>query len=342
MDMPLPWIWSWDPQILLGLALAVVLYTLGLRYSLRAGLVRHISPWRVLSYGLALVAIFLALESPVDKWSEMFLTAHMVQHELLMFVAAPLLVMSAPLMPLWRAVPLGARRQSLRWGLRHPTLRHGTQAIVHTLTAPKVVWLLFVGDFLGWHLPGMYDLALRNQVAHDLEHLLFLGTGVLFWAQLIASPPYRPRLEYVHRALYMFYAVLAMGVVALAFIFVPTPLYGFYAAHHLAGGPSVIVDQSAAGGLMNATTVAIFGTTFMLLVWKWLEDEELKAPTLPLPKHRACLPETSPVLYHGRQLRWTPVLLHGESEAIRGAAGASGPERTTTAPPSDVPLVVEG
>lgn len=269
----LSWSWSFEPSVLLGLLIGAILYGVGLRYSLAAGIERRFSWRRPVCYGAGLAAILIALMSPLDAWSEIYLWAHMAQHLVLIFLAAPLLLFGAPLMPLWRGFPLEARRSSLRWLMLHRRTRRVVLGAGRLLGAPRTVWILFVGDFLAWHLPALYDLTLRDQGVHDAEHLLFLVTALLFWAQVIPSAPLRPRLGYGAQALYTLSAGFAMQIVALALTYGDGPLYAHYArVARPTGAASVVVDQTAAGGLMNLVGAILFGGVFMLLMWLWIDD----------------------------------------------------------------------
>ncbi|MGH2516004.1 MAG: cytochrome c oxidase assembly protein, partial [Ktedonobacterales bacterium] len=225
----LPWSWSFDPQIWLGVAVVALLYTFGLRYSLRSGLTTQISWWRCACFAGGLATIILALESPLDAWSGIYLWSHMLQHLLLVLLAAPLLLLGAPLWPIWRATPLGARRGSLRWLMMHPKPRRLGLAIGRALGSPRVAWVAFVFVFDAWHVPALYDLTLRNQTVHDLEHALFLFTALLFWAQVIPSHPLKPKLNYGARAMYTMSAGFATSLPAIPLTFAVTPIYGYYA-----------------------------------------------------------------------------------------------------------------
>lgn len=269
----LPWSWSFDPPVLLGLVAAAFLYWWGVRYSLRAGMDRHLPSWRWVCYAAGLLAIFIALESPLDAWSDTYLWAHMVQHLVLIYLAAPLLLFGAPLMPVWRAVPLETRRTSLRWLMLHPRPRRAALALSRFISRPAIIWGLFVGDFIAWHTSVLYDAALDNQPIHDLEHLCFLVTALLFWAQIIPSLPLKPRLSLGAQAFYAFGAGAATELVSLALTFSAFPLYTHYATvSRPAGAISAIVDQTVAGALMNFTDVVLYGTLFMVLLWRWIEE----------------------------------------------------------------------
>lgn len=192
-----------------------------------------------------------------------------------MFVAAPLLLAGAPLMPMWRAIPLETRRSSLRWLMLHRRPRRVALAIGHWLGKPRIVWLLFVGDFMAWHVPALYDLALRDQAIHDVEHLLFLGTALLFWVQVIPSAPLRPRLGYAAQALYTMTAGFAMQPVEMALTYDNSPLYTYYVqVQRPAGAMTALVDQTSSGGLMSLVVMLIFGTTFIVLLWRWLDEAQ--------------------------------------------------------------------
>lgn len=267
--------WSFEPTVLLGLVVAAALYWLGLKYSIDAGLERRFAWWRPVCFGAGLVAIIIALESPIDTWALTYLWAHMVQHALLIFVAAPLLLFGAPLMPLLRAIPLDARRSSLRWLMTNRRPRRVALAIGHGIASPRGVWLLFVGDYLAWHVPALYDLALRDQGIHDIEHLLFLGTALLFWAQIIPSAPLRPRLGFAAQALFTITAGFALQTVEMVLTYSGSPFYAHYAeVQRSTGAISALVDQTSAGALMGAIGTAIFGTVFMVLLWCWFDQAQ--------------------------------------------------------------------
>ncbi len=267
--------WSFEPTVLLGLVVAAALYWLGLKYSIDAGLERRFAWWRPVCFGAGLVAIIIALESPIDTWALTYLWAHMVQHALLIFVAVPLLLFGAPLMPLLRAIPLDARRSSLRWLMTNRRPRRVALAIGHGIASPRGVWLLFVGDYLAWHVPALYDLALRDQGIHDIEHLLFLGTALLFWAQIIPSAPLRPRLGFAAQALFTITGGFALQTVEMVLTYSGSPFYAHYAqVQRSTGAISALVDQTSAGALMGAIGTAIFGTVFMVLLWRWFDEAQ--------------------------------------------------------------------
>jgi len=269
--------WTFEPSVLLGIGIVALLYWRGLRYSARRGMARRLTRGRVVSFVTGLLAVVVALESPIDLWSDRYLWVHMIQHEMLTMVAAPLLVLGSPALPLLRAIPLGLRRSLLGKATQQGWLRRLWQGIGHPLGSPGGAWVLFVGDFALWHLPPLYDLTLEQAPIHYLEHLLFLGTAILFWAQAIPSPPFGRRRSLTDRAVFLGTVVLLGNVLDVIFIAAPSPLYPYYAAlPRPAGTISAMGDQSIAGGIMNGidTTVLV---SAILLLWRLPLRRERKA-----------------------------------------------------------------
>lgn len=265
--------WPFHPPVAVGVLTAVLLYARGLSYALAHGSAGRFRRWHVAAFDCGVLLIWVALETPIDTCADRLLWVHMLQHELLIVGAAPLLVLSAPLMPLWRAVPLGMRRASLRWLTQQRWARHVSQ-LPHALRgAPGgvagVAWLLFLGDAALWHLPAVYDLALRDPPIHDLEHLLFLGTALLFWAQVIPSPPWRPHLDDRARAFFVGSAGVVLHLFDFVFILAAVPLYPYYAAvPRTPGMPTTLTDQAMAGGVMELLNMSVFAVAFGLLLWR--------------------------------------------------------------------------
>jgi putative membrane protein len=265
--------WSIDPVVVAGLLLAALLYARGVRYARAHGLARHWHSGQAVAFFAGLYGVFIALDSGIDVWASRALWVHMVQHELLVLVVAPLLLLGAPLMPLWRAVPLGMRWASLSWLTQQRWARQ-MRKLLHALVGapggvPGVAWLLFLGNAALWHLPAVYDLALRHSPIHDLEHLLFLGTALLFWVQVIPSPPWRPHLDDRARAFFVGSAGVVLHLCDFVFILAAVPLYPYYAAvPRTPGMPTALTDQAMAGGVMELLNMSVFAVAFGLVLWR--------------------------------------------------------------------------
>src|ERR1700682_4103375 len=176
-----PLTWPIEPWVLLGVEVTAILYLWGSRGQ---GGVWGPSRWRAIAFWSGLATILLALDTPVETLARQLFWAHMTQHLLLIMVAAPLLVIGAPGIQIWRALPLSIRRPLARIAVKHPSLRP-VRRFFAVITGPVAAWLISSGNLWLWHLPPVYDLTLRNHAVHHLEHGLFLGLGILFWAQVI-------------------------------------------------------------------------------------------------------------------------------------------------------------
>ena len=275
--------WPFDPAVIGGVALSALLYWLGLRYSIRAGLSRHVRWWQVVAFAAGLLVVLIALDSPLDTLADNWLWAHMIQHDLLTMVVPPLLLLGAPAWPFWRAVPLKARRATLGWALRQRWPRRLWDAIEHYVLAPVPVWLLYVGVYAIWHIPSLYDAAIAQQPIHILEHITFLGTSLLLWAQVIPSHPLRPRLSYPMRALYVCAVGMYSNLIGSLFVFSVGPFYPHYALlPRPAGAMTALVDQHLAGAAMDVPGTTIFFVAVSAVLWLWLRDDERAPATRPL------------------------------------------------------------
>jgi cytochrome c oxidase assembly factor CtaG len=191
------------------------------------------------AYCAGLLTLAAAFEFPVDTYADRLFWAHMVQHVLLTMVAPPLLLLGRPWPRSLRAFPLAARRRIAR-----------SLLACRVVAAPVPAFVLFNGVLLVWHVPALYDLTLRSEPVHVLEHALFLGTGLLFWAHLVPTSR-RPRLSDAQRATYGLGAIGAGWALAVVLALAPRPLYAHYAAlAHRPGGLSALADQQLAAGIM--------------------------------------------------------------------------------------------
>lgn len=224
----------------LGCALLGLLYARGAhRLDARAG-----------AFAGALLVTIAALVGPLDDEADRLLVAHMAQHILLLFVAAPLFVMSGPVFVLMRGLPMAIRRPLARALLGDGRAVRLRAQLGHLLQ-PWPVFAVFNVNLLVWHLPAMYDLALRSEAVHIVEHLTFLITGCLFWGQVLDSPPFHARLRDIERVVYLFGAMMASWVLAVVLAFAPSPIYSAYVGSwHRPFGLSALSDQQVAAGLM--------------------------------------------------------------------------------------------
>ena len=271
--------WSVDPAVLAGLVAAAVAYAAGLRRLWGAGPGAP-SGGQAACFAAGLATVALALLSPLDTLAHLLFVAHMAQHMLLVMVAAPLLVLGAPGLPLAVALAPDWRRRLGR--LRH---RPATQAARQLLTLPMVAWGVHVATLWAWHLPGPYQAALARDAVHGAEHASFLGTAILFW-WVVLSRLGRRRLAPGFATLYLFAAALQASALGALLTLAPSPLYPLQAAAAPAWGPAPLADQQLAGLVMWVPADLIYlgaaGTLFM----RWLMSLERTSPRREMPDRR--------------------------------------------------------
>jgi putative membrane protein len=257
--------WNLHPVLLGGFLLAAWAYWRGQTSGPR----RLIDTWRARCFTGALVALGLALLSPLDALSGVLASAHMVQHLLLLLVAAPLLALSAPSSAILRGSPLALRRASGRWR-RRLGLTHGN---LGALRHPAAVWLLSVGVIWFWHAAAPYDAALDNQLLHVLEHASFLVTAVLFW-QVVVGVRGAARVLGGLGVLLVFAMAMQSVFLSVLLTFARTPWYSGYAATTALWGLDPLTDQRLAGVIMWIPAGGIYLVVALALLVTWIRVTE--------------------------------------------------------------------
>lgn len=224
---------------------------------------------RVAAFAAGWVVTLLALLSPVAGLSADLLWVHMLQHLLLLVVAAPLLALGAPQSTIRRAVGPSARRVMSR-AVRRLSLRRTEWAPpTITIAAAANVASLWI-----WHAPGLYDLAATNAAIHLLEHALFLGTAVWFWMAVIAATR-RGRHQHALATLSLGGLIAQGGVLGALLTFTGQSVYATYDG---ARGMTALEDQQLAGALMWVPPGFVYATVAIALFVRWfgLVEEEAR------------------------------------------------------------------
>jgi putative copper resistance protein D len=258
--------WSFDVSVWLPLITAGLAYWMAADAVDRRHPANHVPRWRRWSWLLGLAAIVLALASPIESYDTTLFSVHMVQHLLLVLVAAPLLVMAAPLTLLLRFASPEARR---RWIL--PVL-HSTP--VRVLSAPPVAWGILAGVMWFSHFSPMFDAALEDETLHRLEHALYLGTAMLFWWPVVGADPSPHRLGHPARILYLALGMPLSSFLGLVIFSSRTILYPHYATLPRDWGMPPLEDQAWAGGIMWAAGDLAFVIAIIAAVAVWLRHED--------------------------------------------------------------------
>lgn len=255
--------WNLDPLLVLLLIGALWLHRGG-----RARGPRPQDVWRHRAFVGAIVVLAVALLSPLEVTSGALASAHMVQHVLLVLVAAPLLALSAPASTLLRGMPLRVRRTS---GRVRRGLGDGRSAWLRLPTHPVTVLVLHIGVLWFWHSAAAYDAALGNEAIHAIEHTSFLVTGLLFW-RVVIGPRTAARVPGGLGVLLVFGAAMASVMLSLLLTFAPTPWYEGYSGTTAAWGLDQLADQQLAGVLMWVPAGAIHVGIALALFATWLRD----------------------------------------------------------------------
>lgn len=259
--------WNFDPVILGGIGLTALLYGRGVgALWRRAGRGNGIATWRVACFAAGILALCVALISPLDRLGITLFSAHMVQHLVLILVAAPLLVLGEPLAPMIWSLPLRWRRAVAR---ARPTIR----VVAVAIGSPLLVWSLHLLALWIWHLPALYEGALRDDAVHAAEHASFLVTAILFWWIVVRAGP-RRRLGLGAAVLAVFVMGAQGGVLGALIALAPQPWYATHAQYASLWGLTPLEDQQLAGFIMWMPAGVIYLLAGLVLFAAWLRRSD--------------------------------------------------------------------
>ncbi len=247
-----------------SIALPIVVLLFWIPYDLRARTLavqaRPIPGWRKGCYAAGLLVLALALSPPVDTLADQLLVAHMAEHLLIGDIAALLIVLgfTGPLLA--------------------PLLRNKVIGRLRVLTHPVVALVVWAVNFYVWHIPALYQAALRHDLVHAVEHATFLIFGIAMWMALLGPLPKPAWFTNAWRLVYIIAVRLVGTVLANAMIFAGTAFYPYYRAGDAHWHISLLADQTAAAGVMmveeSLLTIGLFCWLFMKVA---REGEERQA-----------------------------------------------------------------
>ncbi|MET0263649.1 MAG: cytochrome c oxidase assembly protein [Rariglobus sp.] len=252
--------WHNEPHLVGGLIL------LGWLYALLTGPLRsRVAPGAAYPRGhairfyLALVVFYLAVGSPLDQIGERFLlSAHMVQHQLIMYVAAVLFLLG---LPAWLVDPV----------IAHPSLRH----VSRFFTRPLICGLIYTLVYSIWHVPALYDWALQNRWVHIAEHVMFFGAALFYWWPIISPSRAYPSISYAAQMLYLIGVVIGMTPVFAFIAFSGDILYPTYEyAPRLFANFSPAEDQLMGSVIMKIGGMGVTFLVFIVAFYKWYQASE--------------------------------------------------------------------
>jgi cytochrome c oxidase assembly factor CtaG len=253
--------WTFAPDVLIGVAALAVLYGWAWRRARRPGEPHPPGLGRLALYLSGLLVILLALVSPIDALGDQLMVMHMVQHILLLDIVPILLILGLTkgiLRPVTRRVHTVERRAGF---FAHPAFA--------VIAYAGIMWL--------WHVPAMYDAALKHSGIHVIEHVCFAAVGLLYWWHLLSPIRSRMRLGGMGPVMYMTATKLLVGLLGIALAFAPSAIYPFYEHHPHYWGLTPGQDQNMAGLVMALEQSIVMGVALVWLFVTMLAESEREA-----------------------------------------------------------------
>ncbi|HEY8179660.1 MAG TPA: cytochrome c oxidase assembly protein [Candidatus Limnocylindria bacterium] len=263
--------WRFEILPLAGVAVATMAYLWAVRQVARRHRSNPPPRWRTAAFLAGMGALVVALCSPIEAYEGQLFSVHMVQHMLLELVAAPLILLGAPM--------------TLTLRVAAPGVRRGLLAVLHSrpvavLTFPLLTWLAFAAVNWGWHFSTLYDQALENVPLHYVQHATFLVAALLFWWPVVGADPGRWRLPYPARLFYLFLAMPQNSFLGVALMSAPAVLFPHYLTNLRPWGPSPIADQNLGGIIMWVFGDLVFLIAMGCVVAAWVRHEDRRTARL--------------------------------------------------------------
>jgi putative membrane protein len=263
---------SYGTQVLL----ALIIVFIALVY-FRGWLLLHetsanvIAPWRAASFLLGLFLIGIAVASPIAALDHELLTAHMLQHLMLMTLAPPLIWLGAPLKPLLSGLPWQFAQEIVVPMFRSPLLRR----LGRSLAQPKFCWLAAAAVLVGWHIPALFALGMQSGAWHAVEQASFLVAGLLFWWPVVQPWPSVSMPDW-SIIVYLFLATLPCDILSGFLVFCDRVVYPAYSSVSQPFGFSALADQQCAGALMWTCVTIVYLVAGTILATQLLSPQSVR------------------------------------------------------------------
>jgi putative membrane protein len=253
--------WEFDPGVVIPLAISGTLYAFGSQ--------RHfgLTAFQKTCFWTGWASLILALVSPLHPLGEQLFSAHMTQHEILMLISAPLLVLSRPLVTFLWALPMDWRRTLGRWSKTGYVSKPWI-----FLTGAFTAWWIHALAIWTWHVPYLFDLTLRSDLAHTAQHLSFFLSALLFWWALLYS---HGRRAHGTAVLYVFTTAIHTGILGALLTFSPRIWYTPYASTTQAWGLTPLEDQQLGGLIMWVPASLVYLAAGLFLFASWLKESDM-------------------------------------------------------------------
>jgi putative membrane protein len=256
--------------ILVVLILVSFVYMRG-RLGLRRARVSNIPNWRAASFLFGVSLVWAALGSPLAAYDHDLLTAHMIQHLLLMTFAPALILLSEPLMAFWQGLPrFGQDMVGLLFQLPF------VQRLARTVTRPALCWAVSALTLMAWHVPAFFMLGMQSAVWHSVEQASFLVAGFLFWWPVVQAWPSNATGPQWSTLLYLFLATLPCDILSGFLVFSDHVAYPVYFSMPRHFGLSVLEDQQCAAALMWTCVTVVYLLAGAILTMRLLSPQDLR------------------------------------------------------------------
>jgi putative membrane protein len=260
--------WNFDPVIVVFLVLSAGIYAAGLVRLWNAGGRGHgISKGSAGLYLLGWLSLAAALVSPLHQWGEVLFAAHMTQHEILMLVSAPLIVMGRPFIAAIWAVP-----ESLRPGFGQLVSRSPIKTAWRQVTKPWAAWAIHAVVLWAWHIPALFQTTLDSWAIHTLQHASFFFSALLFWWAIIYNAA--GRASYGAGVLYLFTTSIQSGLLGVFLTLTTRLWYPAYSATVGDWGFTPLEDQQLGGLIMWIPAGIIYTFAALVMFASWMRASE--------------------------------------------------------------------
>jgi putative membrane protein len=263
--------WEFEPLVVIGLVLSAILYIVGIIRLWRAsGIARGVRIWEAACYVAGWISLVVALVSPLHPWGRVLFSAHMTQHEILMLVSAPLIVLGHPLVVYLWAFPSKTAQRISGW-----TTTTAWDRIWRFISNPFAAFLISGIVLWLWHAPTLFQATIDNEWVHAAQHLSFLVTALLFWWALMRGRQHA--VNYGLAVLYMFATALHSGLLGALLTFARTLWYPAYSNTTQSWGLTPLEDQQLGGLIMWIPAGVVYLIAGLALMLAWLKESERRA-----------------------------------------------------------------
>ena len=252
--------WRLPIWLTVSIALTAMVYVRGW-VAIRKTRRGQFTEMRLASFVGGLMVLWLAIGSPMDGFADALLSAHMVEHLLLMSIVPPMLLWGLPVVPLLRGLPKVVRLYVAGPIIRTPLLNR----LGHWLVTPLVAWLAMNVSFLAWHVPTAYDFALEHEGWHDVEHVCFLFTSLLFWWCIIRPWPASRSRQGWGMLLFLVAADIVNTLLSAFLAFCGRPLYLYYVSRPNPFHAAPLEDQVLGAVIMWVVGSLVFLVPAMVI-----------------------------------------------------------------------------